>query len=408
MATISEVLIEYEQTLRSRSKLTQRNYLTSLRAAFVPWLAAELRLPSPSAARETSTYDLPPDSLEKYYLWLGQASEIKIDSNPDHPYSTPTTNTNSEDAGGAASDNTINNKTRSKPKKKPAALTTSKDRAAISERSAGAYLAAAKSFFQFLQRRELLAPSVNYLRMVDGLKQVLPRNANSYDTPHVDRLGLPEIVRFVLVEPIPALVVTTDPKARVANQEQRLEVLRDKAVILTLWATGMRRAEVAELSRKQVADGRQAEAIIRGKGRKERNVWFDELTLAAIVTYLRERGDTYQPLFLRHDRARGEPGAGGKHYRLSAIAIWQIVKKWAAKAGTPTAKTHDFRHAKATNMLNRGAKLEEVQDILGHASPVTTKQIYAHYAKSHLADVNTRYSVSVAEILAKTVAEVPD
>jgi len=92
---------------------------------------------------------------------------------------------------------------------------------------------------------------------------------------------------------------------------------------------------------------------------------------------------------------------------VSAIAVWQIVKKWGAQAGTPIAKTHDFRHAKATNMLNRGAKLEEVQDILGHASPVTTKQIYAHYTKSHLADVNTRYSVSVAEILAKTVAEVP-
>ena len=294
----------------------------------------------------------------------------------------------------------IRDETKSKPTKKPTVPKT-KERSAISERSAGAYLAAAKSFLQFLQRRELLAPSVNYLRMVDGLKQVLPRNANSYDTPHVDRQGLPEIVRVALAAPVPEVVVTTDPKAKAASQQQRLEVLRDKAVILTLWATGMRRAEVAELTRKQVADGRQAEAIIRGKGRKERNVWFDELTLAAIVTYLKERGDTYQPLFLRHDRARGEPGAGGKHYRLSAIAVWQIVKKWGARAGTPTAKTHDFRHAKATNMLNRGAKLEEVQDILGHASPVTTKQIYAHYAKSHLAEVNTRYSLSVAEVLAK-------
>ena len=53
---------------------------------------------------------------------------------------------------------------------------------------------------------------------------------------------------------------------------------------------------------------------------------------------------------------------------------------------------HDFRHTKASTMLNRGAKLSEVQDILGHASPETTKRIYAHYETSHLRDVFDRFS----------------
>lgn len=355
-SNIATALKDYEQTLRTRSKLTQRSYTTSLNSLFVPWLANELNLPDGQTAFAASTYDLPPDSLEKYYLWLIQDNEYYLKVGEEKI-----------------------------------------SRSAVTHRSAQAYLAAAKNFFQFLDRRELLAPTVNYLKMVDGLKQVLPRNANSYDTPQVDRKGLPKLVVAAIEEPVPE--VSSDLNKKASSEVHRLEILRDKAVILTLWATGMRRAEVASLNRTQVADGRQGEAIIKGKGRKERVVWFDEMTLEAIAAYLKARGDSYQPLFIRHDRARGEPGAAGKNYRLSAIAIWNIVKRYAAKAGVPTAKTHDFRHAKATNMLNRGAKLEEVQDVLGHASPVTTKQIYAHYTKSHLAEANRRYSVSVSELL---------
>ncbi len=67
------------------------------------------------------------------------------------------------------------------------------------------------------------------------------------------------------------------------------------------------------------------------------------------------------------------------------------------------ATTHDFRHAKASVMLNRGAKLSEVQDILGHASPETTKRIYAHYEVSHLRDAFDRFSASPDELAAEAV-----
>ena len=76
-----------------------------------------------------------------------------------------------------------------------------------------------------------------------------------------------------------------------------------------------------------------------------------------------------------------------------------MVKRYAALAGV-RASTHDFRHAKASGLLNRGAKLSEVQDLLGHASPETTKKVYAHYETAHLRDAFDRFSTSVADAAA--------
>ena len=80
-----------------------------------------------------------------------------------------------------------------------------------------------------------------------------------------------------------------------------------------------------------------------------------------------------------------------------------IVKRYAREVGVP-ATTHHFRHAKASVLLNRGASLSEVQDILGHASPDTTKRIYAHYQTQHLRDAFDRYSASAEELVAELPA----
>jgi site-specific recombinase XerD len=85
---------------------------------------------------------------------------------------------------------------------------------------------------------------------------------------------------------------------------------------------------------------------------------------------------------------------------LSPLSIWKTVKKVGRAADVPLS-THDFRHAKATTLLNQGAKLSEVQDILGHASPETTKKIYAHYETQHLRDAFDRFSLSAEEMLAR-------
>jgi integrase len=136
------------------------------------------------------------------------------------------------------------------------------------------------------------------------------------------------------------------------------------------------------------------ELIIRGKGNKERIAYFDEVALAAITSYLDLRGkDGYRPLFIQHHRGRNrvEPGEDGENYRVSVDMLGKAVTKFALEKLGVRIRPHDFRHNLATTLLNAGAKLEEVQDILGHSSPVTTKLIYAHYSKTHLRDVFARY-----------------
>ena len=104
---------------------------------------------------------------------------------------------------------------------------------------------------------------------------------------------------------------------------------------------------------------------------------------------------------MRHDNHRGRTaGHGGAHWRLSPQSVWAIVKRYARQVGIP-ATTHHFRHSKASVLLNRGASLSEVQDILGHASPDTTKRIYAHYEVAHLRDAFDRYSASAEELVAE-------
>ena len=126
-------------------------------------------------------------------------------------------------------------------------------------------------------------------------------------------------------------------------------------------------------------------------------MFFSDEALVSVRAYLDARADRLAPLFLRHDRRRGRPRGSGENYRLSPLGIWRVVKQFATLAGVE-ASPHDFRHAKASTLLNRGAKLSEVQDILGHASPETTKKIYAHYETTHLRDAFDRYSASVAEL----------
>jgi site-specific recombinase XerD len=249
------------------------------------------------------------------------------------------------------------------------------------------YVAGVRAFLRFCARRHLLAPDVSFEELRDNVREVMGRS--SYRTPRIDR-RLVLIVTHVDGLPL--------PPADEYGGQSRLELLRDRALIRTLFTSGMRREEVANLTRADVQDGHARQALITGKGSKERIVFFDDQALQAIRAYLEARADRLGPLFLRHDLGRGrQPGPGGRRWRLSPKGVWEIVKRHAAVVGVD-ATTHDFRHAKASVMLNRGAKLSEVQDILGHASPETTKKIYAHYEVSHLRDVFERYSASAEEL----------
>ena len=247
------------------------------------------------------------------------------------------------------------------------------------------YIAGTRAFLRFLARRRLLAPDVSFEALSEQAREAMGRG--SYRAPRVDS-RLPNVVLYVKNIPVPDRNTTSGGY---------LEVLRDKALILTLFSTGMRREEAARLDRADLDDGWSGQAIIRGKGDRERVVFFSEEALEALRTYFQARADDYAPAFIRHDLGRGRPRVRGSNFRLSPLSIWKTVKKIGRLAEVPIS-THDFRHAKATVLLNQGAKLSEVQDILGHASPETTKKIYAHYEVGHLRDAFERYSLSAEEM----------
>jgi site-specific recombinase XerD len=150
---------------------------------------------------------------------------------------------------------------------------------------------------------------------------------------------------------------------------------RDRALLELLYAAGLRVSEVASLDLSEI-DVRDRTVKVRGKGKKERVCVFGEPAARAIQRYLRD-GRTKvaagkQPaLFLNR--------FGG---RLTARSVQSIVRKHATAAGLPVAvHPHLLRHSFATHLLDGGADLRVVQELLGHESPNTT-QVYTHVSEA--------------------------
>lgn len=173
-----------------------------------------------------------------------------------------------------------------------------------------------------------------------------------------------------------------------------------------LQEAGMRREELSRLNRTDVQDGRVAEGIITGKGGKDRVVFFDEPALEAIRAYLAARADAHLPLYARHDDGRGRPGPRGERWRLSPQSVWGVVKKYGARVGVDVT-THHLRHLKARTLLKNGAQLAEVQDLLGHASPETTKRIYAPYTTQHLREAFDHFGLNPEEVATRVATRTP-
>jgi site-specific recombinase XerD len=154
-------------------------------------------------------------------------------------------------------------------------------------------------------------------------------------------------------------------------------------LVLTLYCSGLRREEVTALERAEVLGGAQpGEADVRGKGDRERTIFLDAAALDAIRAYVNARGpgDTRKWVFVSHGNRRR------RNDRLSPWSVWRSVKQLAMDAEVADPQflglsralhTHDTRHHFARTVLNAGAGLSVVQDLLGHASPATTKRIYA-------------------------------
>jgi len=181
-----------------------------------------------------------------------------------------------------------------------------------------------------------------------------------------------------------AIDVTQVEKLLSAPDDTDLLGARDRAILETLYSTGIRVSELVGINRGDIDEAGQA-MIIRGKGRKERIVPLGSHALAALAHYIKilqndpraahTADEADAPLFIN------------KHgSRLSTRSVRRKVSKYLAKAGLdPDISPHTLRHSFATHLLDNGADLRSVQELLGHQS-LSTTQVYTHLTTQRMRD----------------------
>jgi tyrosine recombinase XerC len=220
----------------------------------------------------------------------------------------------------------------------------------LGTRTVGRRLSALRSFFKFLTREGYL--KTNPISVLSSPKQ---------------EKHLPS---FMTEEEVSRLI-----ESAFAKNEKDERGLRDRAILETFYSTGMRISEVVGLN---ITDIDFIGGIVKvmGKGKKERIVPIGETAIAAIRAYLEKRRKQAEALFLNKN---------GK--RITARGTRNIVVKYIRLAGIKQGvSAHTFRHSFATHLLNRGADLRTVQELLGHAN-LSTTQIYTHLTTERLKSV---------------------
>jgi tyrosine recombinase XerC len=152
--------------------------------------------------------------------------------------------------------------------------------------------------------------------------------------------------------------------------------IRDRAIMETLYSTGIRVSELVGIDSADI-DSLSGVIKVRGKGKKERIIPIGNHALKAIQLYLDRRGKKEnQALFLNK---RGE--------RLTERSVARMLEKYVKKAGmSKKISPHTFRHSFATHLLDHGADLRSVQELLGHVN-LSTTQIYTHITTERLKQV---------------------
>src|SRR5215470_10927197 len=162
--------------------------------------------------------------------------------------------------------------------------------------------------------------------------------------------------------------------------------LRDRAMLETLYATGLRVSELVELKLAQMSLDSGVVRVL-GKGRKERMVPLGEEAITWLGRYLSTARTELA------GKAKGDAVfLTGRHGPLTRQAFWQLVKRHGTRAGIARASLspHVLRHAFATHLLNHGADLRVVQLLLGH-SDITTTTIYTHVARERLKQLHQKH-----------------
>jgi tyrosine recombinase XerC len=217
----------------------------------------------------------------------------------------------------------------------------------LGSRSMARHLSALRSFFKFLTREGFLKSN-----------PIL-----SVASPKLDK----HLPQFFTEEEVSRLIESSLPKDEMG--------LRDRAILETFYSTGMRISELVGLSQDDL-DFIGGVVKLKGKGKKERIAPIGDKAISSLREYLEKRKKQTNAVFLNKRGTRitdrGVRNIVGKYLRLSGM-----------KQGT---SAHTLRHSFATHLLNRGADLRTVQELLGHAN-LSTTQIYTHLTTEKLKSV---------------------
>jgi integrase/recombinase XerD len=274
----------------------------------------------------------------------------------------------------------------------------------LSERTIDAYRRDLEDYLAFARTHRLAAWPEAGLTFVDGYFASLQRRGLSGATVARRRSTLRGFHAFlarvgahredpvaVLPAPrrerrLPHAVSLADIERLIAQPAGEAPLaLRDRAMLELAYACGLRVSELVGLERSGV-DLRGRAVTVTGKGDKQRIVPFGRSAAAALGEWL-DRGRPQLAARARHERvfcnARGGP--------LSRMGWWTILRGHARRAGIATrVHPHALRHSFATHLLEGGADLRVVQELLGHAS-VTTTAIYTHLDRGYLREVHRQF-----------------
>jgi tyrosine recombinase XerD len=222
---------------------------------------------------------------------------------------------------------------------------------------------------------------------VRGLHRFITREGITDEDPSA-RLRPPKtpqrLPKALTIEQVEALLDAAGPTPgpdAMETGDASLARLRDRALLELLYATGARVSEIVQLDVDDLAHGDVLR--VRGKGSKERIVPVGSYARAAVDAYLARA----RPELSRRGRATPRLFLGVRGAPLSRQSAWLIIQQAADRAGlTAHVSPHTLRHSFATHLLQGGADVRVVQELLGHASVATT-QIYTHVTVDALRDV---------------------
>ncbi|MET3576454.1 site-specific tyrosine recombinase XerD [Bhargavaea ullalensis] len=227
-----------------------------------------------------------------------------------------------------------------------------------SARTISRHISSIRSFHQFLVREQITTGDPTVQLDLPKLEMKLPR--------------------VLSVEEVDALISAPD--------RSKPTGVRDRAMLEMLYGTGMRVSECIGMNTGDV-HLTMGFARVFGKGGKERIIPLGRTALDAVSVYLNEA----RPQLLKGGRAQDALFVNARGGRLSRQGVWKLLNEHARTAGiTKELTPHILRHSFATHLVENGADLRAIQEMLGHAD-ISTTQIYTHVSKNRLKDVYSQY-----------------